>query len=98
MTAALSTPPAIQKMFEINSGIFPFQTDQYQGLLRVDHQLNQDNQLSFRSNTSKLYDTNPNVTALTGYSRGYVQDIFDTTAAGSWYRSFTPRTINEAHA
>jgi hypothetical protein len=85
-------------LFQINSGIFPFRTDQYQGVLRVDHQPNQNNQFSFRSNTSKVYDTNPNVTALTGYSRGYVQNIFDTTAAASWYHTFTPRVINEARA
>jgi hypothetical protein len=98
LTAALSTPLAIQQLFQSNSCIFPFQTDEYQGLLRVDHQLNQNNLFSFRSNTSKLYDTNPNVMALTGFSRGYVQNIFDTTASASWYHTFTPRAINEAHA
>jgi Carboxypeptidase regulatory-like domain/TonB dependent receptor len=98
LTAALSTPPAIQRLFQINSGIFPFRTDQYQGMLRVDHQPNQNNQFSFRSNTSKVYDTNPNVLALTGYSRGYVQNIFDTTASASWFHTFTPRFINEARA
>ena len=64
LTAALSTPPAIQQMFQINGGIFPFQTDEYQGMMRIDHQVNQNNQLSFRFNSSSLYDTNPNVTAL----------------------------------
>jgi hypothetical protein len=98
LTAALSTPPAIQQMFQINSGIFPFQTDRYQGLMRVDHQWNDRNQLSFRSNTSRIYDTNPNVIALTGYSRGYVQEFFDTTASASWIHTFSPRVINEAHA
>ncbi|HVW87396.1 MAG TPA: carboxypeptidase regulatory-like domain-containing protein, partial [Bryobacteraceae bacterium] len=33
LTAALSTPAPVQQMFRINSGIFPFQTDNYQGLL-----------------------------------------------------------------
>ncbi len=98
LTAALSTPPAIQQMFQINSGLFPFQSDQHQGLLRVDHQLNSNNQLTFRANTTALYETNPNVLALTGYSRGYVQNIFDTTGALAWYHTFTPRIINEAHA
>jgi len=98
LTAALSTPPAVQQMFQINSGIFPFQTDEYQGLLRLDHQPNQNNQFSFRANTSSFYDTNPNVLALTGYSRGYVQNIFDTTGAGSWFHTFTPRIVNEARA
>ncbi|MES1260279.1 MAG: carboxypeptidase regulatory-like domain-containing protein, partial [Acidobacteriota bacterium] len=98
LTAALSTPPSVQQLFEINSGIFPFQTDRHQGLLRLDHQWNQNNQLSARFNTSKVYDTNPNVSALTGISRGYVQDTFDTVGALSWIHTFTPRVINEAHA
>ena len=98
LTAALSTPVAVQRMFEINSGIFPFRTDRHQGLLRLDHHWNQNNQLSARLNTSKVFDTNPNVSALTGISRGYVQDTFDTALALSWIHTFTPRLINEAHA
>ena len=98
LTAALSTPPGIQQMFEVNSGVFPFQTDQYQGMMRIDHQLNQNNQISFRFNSSKIHETNPNVTALTGYTRGYIQDTFDTTGSASWIHVFSPRTINEAHA
>jgi hypothetical protein len=98
LTAALSTPLPVQQMFENNSGIFPFQTDQHQGLLRLDHQWNQNNQLSARFNTSKVYDTNPNVNALTGISRGFIQDTFDSVGSLSWVHSFSPRVINEAHA
>ncbi len=98
LTAALSTPAAVQQMFQINSGIFPFQTDRHQGLARLDHQFNRDNQFSLRLNTSKVYDTNPNVSALTGISRGFLQDTFDATVAMSWIHVFTPRLINETHA
>jgi hypothetical protein len=98
LTAVLSTPLAVQQMFQLNSGIFPFQTDQHQGLLRLDHSWNQSNQLSARFNTSKVFDTNPNVSALTGISRGFLQDTFDTSGALSWIHTFTPRIINEAHA
>jgi hypothetical protein len=98
LTAVLSTPVSVQQMFQINSGIFPFQTDQHQGLLRLDHSWNQNNQLSLRFNTSKFFDTNPNVSALTGISRGFLQDTFDTSGALSWIHTFTPRVINEAHA
>jgi len=98
LTAALSTPVAVQQMFQNNSGIFPFQTDQHQGLLRLDHQWNQNNQLSARFNTSKLYDTNPNVSALTGISRGFIQDTLDSVGSLSWIHSFSPRVINETHA
>ena len=98
LTAVLSTPLSVQQMFLNNSGIFPFQTDQHQGLLRLDHQWNQNNQLSARFNTSKVFDTNPNVSALTGISRGFIQETFDTVGAFSWIHSFSPRVNNEAHA
>ena len=97
LTAALSTPPSIQQMFQLNSGIFPFSGDQHQGLLRLDHQWSQNDQVSLRFNTSKFYETNPNVTALTGNSRGYIDDTFDTTFSGSWFHTFSPQAINEAH-
>ncbi len=96
LTAALSTPASVQQMFQLNSGIFPFQTDQKQGLVRVDHQFTQNDQLSFRFNTSKFYDTNPNVSALTGISRGFIQDTFDGVGSLGWIHSFSPRLINEA--
>ncbi len=98
LTAALSTPAAVQQMFQINSGVFPFRTDRHQGLLRLDHQWNEKNQVSARFNTSKVYDTNPNVSALTGISRGFLQDTLDSVGALSWIHTFTPRLINEAHA
>ena len=85
-------------MFQINSGVFPFQTDQHQGILRFDHQPNDANQFTFRFNASSLFDTNPNVSALTGYSRGFVQDTFDATGFLGWFHTFSPRVVNEARA
>lgn len=98
LTAALSTPASVQSMFAINSGVFPFQTDQYQGLARIDHQFNENNQTSLRVNTTNLSDTNPNVSSLTGYSRGYVQNVVDITTSASWIHTFNPLIVNEARA
>lgn len=98
LTAALSTPPAVQQMFQLNSGIFPFRSDQYQGLVRLDHHRNQNNQFSLRFNTTRSYETNPNVSALTGISRGFVSDVFDSVGSLNWVHVFSPRLINEAHA
>ena len=98
LTAVLSTPASVQQMFQQNSGIFPFQADQHQGLMRLDHQLNQNNQFSARFNTSRGFETNPNVSALTGISRGYVSDVFDTVGTVNWFHVFNPQLINEAHA
>ena len=66
-------------MFKRNSGIFPFQSDQYQGLARIDHRFNDKNQLDFRYNITKLDETNQNIGALVGVSRGYVTNYFDST-------------------
>ncbi len=95
---ALTTPPDVVKMFEINSGVFPFQSDQYQGLMRLDHRINDANQLTFRFNTTKLYETNPNLSALTAFSRGYVQDNFDTTTMAGWTHTFSSSTVNDLRA
>jgi len=98
LRAALTSPPSTVDMFKQNSGIFPFQTDQYQGMLRIDHQFNTKNQATFRYNTTKDFETNQNVGALVGVSRGYVNDFFDSTLLGNWIHSFSPTLINEARA
>jgi hypothetical protein len=85
-------------MFKRNSGIFPFQTDQYQGLMRIDHRFNDRNQATLRYNITKDFETNQNVGALVGVSRGYVTDYFDSTVLGNWTHTFSPTLINEARA
>jgi hypothetical protein len=96
LRAALSSPPATVEMFERNSGIFPFQTDSYMGILRLDHSFSDHDQVNFRYNITKAYETNQNLAGLVGYSRGYVTDHFDSTALAAWTHSFSPATINEA--
>jgi hypothetical protein len=94
----LTSPPATVQMFKNNSGIFPFQSDQYQGLLRIDHRFNDRNQATFRFNTTQAFETNQNIGALVGYSRGYVSEIFDTTALANWTHTFSRAWVNEARA
>jgi Carboxypeptidase regulatory-like domain len=96
LRAALTSPPQTVAMFERNSGVFPFQTDSRQGLWRVDHRFNPSDQFNLRYNVTKIYDTNPNVGALVGISRGYVQDFLDNTAVATWIHLFSPRVVNEA--
>src|SRR5438874_1156286 len=72
--------------------------DQYQGLMRLDHRCNDANQLTFRYNITQSFETNQNLAALVGFSRGFVTASFDTTALASWTHSFTPSLINEARA
>ena len=96
LRAALTSPAPTIQMFERNSGVFPFQTDSYQGLFRIDHRLNARNQLNLRYNISKGYDTNPNLAALVGVSRGYIQDYLDNTAVAAWTHLISSRVVNEA--
>jgi hypothetical protein len=96
LRAALTSPPSTVSMFEQNSGVFPFQTDSHQGLWRIDHRINDANQLNIRYNVSAIHDTNQNVAALVGLSRGYVQDFLDNTAMASWTHLFSPAVVNEA--
>jgi hypothetical protein len=98
LRTVLTAPPSTVQMFEVNSGVFPYSTDSYQGLMRIDHRFNDSNQLNFRYNVSGVYDTNPNLSGLVGYSRGYSQETFDSTALLSWTHLFSPRTILEARA
>jgi hypothetical protein len=96
LRAALTSPPATIDMFKRNSGVFPFQTDQYQGLMRIDHHFNLKNQVNFRYNVTREYETNQNLGALVGYSRGFITDAFDSTALGNWTHTFSPSLIQEA--
>src|SRR5437867_1019154 len=98
LRALLTSPQRTIDMFKINSGVFPFQTDQHQGLLRLDHRLNDNNQLGFRYNVTTYFDTNQNLAALVGYSRGYVQDALDSNALASWTHVFSPKLVNEVRA
>src|SRR5207247_11079726 len=96
LRSLLTTPQRTIDMFKVNSRVFPFQTDQRQGLLRLDHRLNDNDQLNFRYNVTSSYETNQNVAALVGYSRGYVQDALDSNALASWTHVFSPKLVNEA--
>jgi len=98
LRTALTSPPSTVSMFEQNSGVFPFRTRSHQGLWRIDHHRGAKDQVNLRFNVSKISDTNPNVAALVGISRGYVQDFIDTTGLAAWFHTFSPYVINEARA
>ena len=98
LRAALSARPDTVELFKRNAGIFPFQTDQYQGLVRLDHRFSNKDQMNFRYNVTQAHDTNQNLAALVGVSRGYVSEIFDSTTLGNWTHTFSPTLVNEARA
>ncbi len=95
LRAALTSPARTIEMFNRNSGVFPFQTDDHKGLLRLDWRANDSNQFTWRFNTTRIYETNPNLGGLVGYSRGYINDWFDVTTVAGWTHMFAPSVVNE---
>ncbi len=96
LRAVLTSPQSTVDLFQKNSGIFPFASDDRKGLLRLDHRFSDRNQVTFRYNATQLYETNPNLQGLVGQSRGYVSEIFDSTALGGWTRMISPTLVNDA--
>jgi hypothetical protein len=95
LRAALTSPPRTREMFTRNSGVFPFQTDDHKGLLRLDWRASDHDQFTWRFNTTRIYETNPNLAGLVGYSRGYISDWFDLTTVAGWTRTLSPSMVNE---
>ena len=95
LSALLTASPTTQQMFRINSGASPFQTDQHQGLLRVDHRANDRNQLTFRYYAAAVYETDPNLSGLTARSRGDVRDDFASSLGAAWVHILRSQVINE---
>ncbi len=96
LRAALTSPPETVEMFRRNSGVFPFVTDDHKGLLRLDHRWNDRNQFNLRYNVTRSFETNQNVKALVGWSRGFITDALDSNALLGWTHTFSPTLINEA--
>jgi hypothetical protein len=87
----------IVNQFENNGGQFPFTTREYQASARFDHQFSEANQMYVRYSYAHDREENPDVTSLTGFSRGSgVKPAWDSTLQGSWFHQFSPRTLNEA--
>jgi hypothetical protein len=81
--------------FETNGGLFPFDTRLYLGSTRLDHQFSDRNQVSLRYSFGHDLEQDPDVTSLTGISRGSEVKAFDHTLLGSWFHQFSARTLNE---
>src|SRR6266446_1933059 len=95
LRAALTAPQSTIDLFKANSGVFPFLTDDYKVLLRVDHQVDTHNQLNIRYNFTQDSETNQNVRGQVGLSRGYVTSNYEQTGLAAWTHSFSPAAINE---
>jgi hypothetical protein len=88
--------PYIVNQFETNGGLFPFPTREYQASARLDHRFSDTNQAFLRYNFAHLTEKDPDVQALTAFSRGTSELAWDSTVQGSWFHQFSPTAQNEA--
>jgi carboxypeptidase family protein/TonB-dependent receptor-like protein len=88
--------PYIVNQFETNGGLFPFPTREYQASARLDHRFSDSNQAFLRYNFAHLTEKDPDVQALTAFSRGTSELAWDSTVQGSWFHQFSPTAQNEA--
>jgi hypothetical protein len=86
----------IVNQFEDNGGLFPYTNRLYLASTRLDHQFSDRNQVALRYSFGHDLEQNPDVTSLTGFSRGSAVKAFDHTFLASWFHQFSPRTSNEA--
>src|SRR5207302_1297567 len=82
---------------EANGGLFPFNEREYLGSARLDHQFSDHDQAFLRFTTGHDVAQDPDVQALTGFSRGSTIRAYDITLQGSWFHQFSAKTLNELH-
>ena len=81
--------------FESNSGLFRFGQLENLGSARLDHKINDKNNLFMKFSAGRDDEEDPNLDALTAFSRGETLNFQDNTAAASWYHIFSPSRQNE---
>jgi hypothetical protein len=81
---------------EKDGGLFPFPIRQHDVSARLDHRFRDRDQASLRYSFSHLEESDPDVQALIGFSRGSSVLNWDSTLQGSWLHQFSPNSINEA--
>src|SRR5580704_13717489 len=93
--ASMALNPFIINQFETNGGVFPFPTRSYLGSIRLDHRIDENNQVSLRYNAGHLTEKDPDVQALTAISRGTSELAWDSTLEAAWIHQFSPTAQNE---
>jgi hypothetical protein len=81
--------------FETNGGVFPYNTRQYLVSGRLDHHIDNANQLSLTYRFGHDLEENPDVQSLTGFSAGSSVHQYDDNILGAWYHEFSATAQNE---
>jgi len=101
LTGALTLNPTLPlnqfliDQFETQGGLFPYNTRQYLVSGRVDHHIDNSNQLTFTYRFGHDLEENPDVQSLTAFSAGSSLHTYDNTLQGAWFHQFSSRTQNE---
>jgi hypothetical protein len=85
----------IVNQFEKDGGLFPFPTREHQASARLDHRFNNNNQAALRYSFAHLSESDPDVQALIGFSRGTSVLNWDSTLQASWFHQFSANAMNE---
>jgi hypothetical protein len=82
--------------FETQGGLFPYNTREYQGSVRLDHHINANNEISVTYRYGHDLEQSPNVQSLTAFSAGDSIHTYDNNLQAAWYHQFSAATQNEA--
>jgi hypothetical protein len=85
----------IVNQFEKDGGQFPFPNREHQASARLDHRFNNNNQAALRYSFAHLSESDPDVQALIGFSRGTSVLNWDSTLQASWFHQFGANAMNE---
>jgi Carboxypeptidase regulatory-like domain/TonB dependent receptor len=88
--------PYVVNQFEANGGLFPFPIRSNDFSARLDHRFSTNDQAFLRYSFDHLTEKDPDLQALTAFSRGTSELAWDSTLQGSWFHQFSPSTENEA--
>lgn len=88
--------PFIINQAETGGGLFPFPIHQSQFSARLDHRFGEQDQAFARYTFNHLTESDPDLQALTAFSRGTSELAWDNTAQASWFHTFSSSAQNEA--
>jgi hypothetical protein len=95
LRALLTSPPSTVALFRNNSGVFPFSTDAYKSSLRLDHARAKGDRFFGRIDVNPFDESNANLQALVGASRGLETHNFDPTVLLAWTKASAAAFTNE---
>jgi Carboxypeptidase regulatory-like domain len=79
---------------ESNGGLFSYNTREYLASARLDHRIDNANQIFLSFRYGYDLEENPDVQSLTGFSAGSSTHNYDDNILGAWYHEFSAATQN----